>query len=365
MSVQPINNPSRTLNILNGKKVRQYALIVAFISTGMSILVHFNNVLSLFLIFSKTEHENLAHINATNVFANVITTALITFCIFMLNFYIVKPLDGLKATKPKSIVMSILVTLVSVFILSEFFFKLNHLITQEIKTDQLHLLYFFKDIFIAIIVLISVYVIKGFNEKQAILLENEKLNTENLQSQYQSLKNQVSPHFLFNSLTALKELIDEDPGNARKYVSHLSQVLRYTLQSNQNQSVCLSDELDSVKSYLFLIKMRFGENLKINFNVDEKYRNYLLPPLVIQTLIENAVKHNEVSKREPLIINLSTTDDMSLVVSNSLRERITREPATGIGLANLSKQYQLLCGEEITISKTVNEFRVEVPLLKP
>jgi LytS/YehU family sensor histidine kinase len=210
-----------------------------------------------------------------------------------------------------------------------------------------------------------VYIIKGFSEKQAILLENEKLINENLQSQYQSLKNQVSPHFLFNSLTALKELIDEDTGNARKYVSHLSQVLRYTMQSNENQTVCLSDELDSVKSYLFLIKMRFGENLKVNFNIDEKCKNLMLPPLVIQTLLENAVKHNEVSKRNTLIINISTTEEKSLAVSNSLRQRITNEPGMGIGLANLSKQYQLLCGEEINISKTANEFRVEVPLLKP
>jgi sensor histidine kinase YesM len=111
--------------------------------------------------------------------------------------------------------------------------------------------------------------------------------------------------------------------------------------------------------------MRFGENLKVDFKINESYMNHRLPPMVIQTLIENAVKHNEVSKRNTLKIALSTTENSTLVVMNTLRERITREPGTGIGLANLTKQYQLLCSEEIKISKSANEFRVEVPLLKP
>lgn len=347
------------------KKVRQYTLIVAFISIGMSILVHFNNILALFASGRNYVQGNFRSETFTHVMGEVLVSTLVAFCTFMVNYYIVKPLDGLKKISIKQIILSIVITLVSVYLLSDLFFAVKHLINDENNPNKSELLYFFRDIFMAIVVLIFVYMIKIFYEKQAILLENEKLMLENLQSQYQSLKNQVSPHFLFNSLTALKELIDDDPGNARKYVGHLSRVLRYTLQSNENQTVCLSDEIESVKSYLFLIKMRFGENLKIDFKLDESYRNYRLPPLVIQTLIENAVKHNEVSKRNTLIIKLTTTEKPSLVVTNTLRERITHEPGTGIGLANLSKQYQLLCGDEITISKAENEFRVEVPLLKP
>jgi LytS/YehU family sensor histidine kinase len=217
----------------------------------------------------------------------------------------------------------------------------------------------------AAFVLICIYLIKDFYEKQAVLIENEKLISENLQSQYQSLKNQVSPHFLFNSLTALNELIDEDPRNARQYVSHLSLVLRYTLQSNQNQTVSLFDEVESVKSYIFLIKMRFGSNLHIDFQIDKALNNYMLPPLVIQTLIENAVKHNEISKRNPLNILLMTTDKRSLIVTNTLQKKISIDSGTGIGLDNLSKQYKLLYGEEIRITRSESEFCVEVPLLKP
>ena len=347
------------------KKVRQYTVIVTFISVGMSILVHFNNILELFSSGRNYDQSVKIGETFTHVIGEVLVSALVAFCTFMVNYYIVKPLDGLKKITVKQIILSIVLTLVSVYLLSDLFFALKHLITDVDNPNKFVLLYFFRDIFMAIVVLIFVYVIKGFYDKQAILLENQILMLENLQSQYQSLKNQVSPHFLFNSLTALKELIDDDPQNARKYVSHLSLMLRYTLQSNENQTVCLADEIDSVNSYLFLIKMRFGENLKVDFKIDESYRNHRLPPMVIQTLIENAVKHNEVSKRNTLIIKLTTTENNSLVVTNTLRERITHEPGTGIGLANLSKQYQLLCSKEINISRGENEFRVEVPLLKP
>ena len=106
----------------------------------------------------------------------------------------------------------------------------------------------------------------------------------------------MSPHFLFNSLTALNELINQDRENAQNYLNHLSQVLRYTLQSNQSQTRCLIEELDVADSYLFLLKMRYGQNLVIEKQIEEKYNNYRLPPLAIQTLLENAIKHNEISR---------------------------------------------------------------------
>jgi LytS/YehU family sensor histidine kinase len=217
----------------------------------------------------------------------------------------------------------------------------------------------------AIVVLSCVYIIRVFYDRQAVLLENEKLLRENLQSQYESLKNQVSPHFLFNSLTALRTLISDDPENALLYLNDLSQVLRYTLQSNENQTVSLYDEMEAAKSYIFLIKTRFNTSLNIVFNTQERYNHYRLPPLAIQTLLENAVKHNEISNRHPLDITISTTDNESLVVTNTLQEKRSLEPGTGIGLSNLSTQYKLLSGEDIRISKSDNVFRVEVPLLKP
>jgi len=347
------------------KGFRRYIAIVALISIGMSLLVHFNSVLYFFESGVNNFRGNSSPETNDHVLAEVFVTFLVAFCTFLINFYIVNPLDGLKKTGPKRIIFSIFATLASVYLLSDLFFALKSLLSEAENPNKFVLLYFFRDSFMAVVVLVCIYIIKGFYEKQAVLIENEKLSRENLQSQYQSLKNQVSPHFLFNSLTALKELIDDDQGIARDYVSHLSQVLRYTLRSNEYKTVYLKDEIESAKSFLFLINMRYGSNLRVDFRINESYNNHRLPPMVIQTLIENAVKHNEISRRNPLKIILMTSNRNSFIVTNTLQKKISLEPGTGIGLNNLSKQYELLCGEEIVISRSENEFSVEVPLLKP
>jgi len=292
-------------------------------------------------------------------------TFLVTFCLFVVNYYVLKPINNTRRLNIRSILLAILITIVAVTLLSDSFFALKHLINATTHPSRFNLLYTFRDLFIAIVVLSCVFIIRIINEKQTIRLENEKLIRENLQSQYESLKNQVSPHFLFNSLTALKTLISEDPKNAMLYLNDLSQVLRYTLQSNEYQTVSLSDEMEAAKSYIFLIKMRFNTSLAVEFNISDQYNHYRLPPLAIQTLIENAVKHNEISKRNPLLLTIMTNENSSLFVTNTIQEKLSLEPGTGIGLTNLSKQYKLLCGQDIRISKSNNEFCVELPLLKP
>ena len=173
----------------------------------------------------------------------------------------------------------------------------------------------------------------------------------------------MSPHFLFNSLTALKELINQDTGNAQNYINHLSQVLRYTLQSNQSQTRSLKEEMEVADSYMFLLQTRFGNNLLIEKQIDEKYDNYRLPPLAIQTLLENAIKHNEISKRHPLTITIETKSDQTLRITNMIQERNSPEYSSGVGLSNLAKQYMFLSGKEILISRKNDEFLVEIPLL--
>ena len=350
---------------MKSKQVRQYIVIVALISIGISILVHFNTILEVFEPAGKNLIGNRGSENITDVLGEVFVTFLVAFFLFVLNYYVLKPFSYAKRLNIRSILFAVLVTIVAVTVLSDSLFALKHLIKATSHSTRFNLLYTFRDLFMAIVVLGCVFIIRIINEKQAIRFENEKLIRENLQSQYESLKNQVSPHFLFNSLTALKTLISDDPKNALLYLSDLSQVLRYTLQSNENQTVSLSDEMEAAKSYIFLIKTRFNTNLTIEFNINDQYNHYRLPPLAIQTLLENAVKHNEISKRNPLIITIATTDNSSLVVTNTIQEKLSLEPGTGIGLSNLSKQYKLLSGHDIRISKSNKEFRVEVPLIKP
>ncbi len=347
------------------KRIHQYIAVVALISLSISILVHFNTILSYFAPSEQYMPGNRHGETLSNITGEVFVTFLVTFCLFMLNYYVLKPINSSKRLNYKSILFAVIITLLAVTLLSDTFFALKHFLRSTTHPVRFNLLYTFRDLFIALVVLCCVFIIRNIYEKQAIRIENERLIRENLQSQYESLKNQLSPHFLFNSLTALKSLIKEDTKNALLYLNDLSQVLRYTLQSNTNSTVTLIEETEAAKSYIFLIKMRFNTNLHIEFNVDEQYKQYRLPPLAIQTLLENAVKHNEISKRNPLAITIHTTENESLVVSNKIREKLSNEPGTGIGLSNLSKQYILLCGKDIRISTMNNVFRVEIPLLKP
>lgn len=194
-------------------------------------------------------------------------------------------------------------------------------------------------------------------------LENEILKKENLQSQLEALKNDLSPHFLFNSLNALQTLIRDNPELANRYVNHLSIVLRNSLQNNHNKCVTLADEITLAHSYIFLMEMRYGSNMIIDIDVPEKYCSCLIPPFSIQGLIENAIKHNEISKRNPLKIHIVAKAD-SICVKNNIQLKLTPETSMGIGLNNLVKRYLLLSEKDIFISNSNNQFEVCIPYIE-
>jgi sensor histidine kinase YesM len=292
-------------------------------------------------------------------------TFLVAFLMFTLNFFILRPVEKHRKLQVWTFVLAVILTLSSVFILNYFFYSLLNMVDSEPRPRGYQDEFIYRNFFVSALVIGCILIIRLIYQKQSVQLENETLRSEALQSQYESLKNQLSPHFLFNSLTALKTLITEAPETAQNYINHLSKALRYTLQSNEKQLFTLSEEMDFMESYLFLIKLRFDTNLIVRTSINEKYLNHKLPPLTIQTLVENAVKHNEISKRNPLAITIQTTENARLVVWNNIQEKITQEEGTGIGLTNLSKQFQLLLEEDITISKENNEFRIEVPLINP
>jgi two-component system LytT family sensor kinase len=198
--------------------------------------------------------------------------------------------------------------------------------------------------------------------KNEVLLENEQLKHENLLVQLNSLKNQLNPHFLFNSLNTLSWLINEDKDRSQLYLQKLSQVLRYSLSIQEQSLVKLQEELELVESYIFLLQIRFGNNLKVHWQTD-KTTSFLIPPLSIQLLIENAVKHNIISTHSPLEINIITDNNKcSISVSNTLRIR-THSEGTGLGLVNLNERFRLLASKEIEIEQSQELFCVTLPLL--
>lgn len=226
-----------------------------------------------------------------------------------------------------------------------------------------HYLHPLRDFILSVIVTGCCFMTHLIRKKQSVELENQQLRTENLLNQFEALKNQLNPHMLFNSLNTLRLLIRETPDKAQDYLQELSRVLRYMLQGNENQSVNLSEEMDFVRAYIFLLKMRYEENLEFKISIDEKAGNFLIPPMAVQMLIENAVKHNEISNKRPLTITVKA-DEQMLHVENRLQPKLTQSPGTRIGLANLSKRYQLLFKAEILIREENNRFAVSLPLIR-
>jgi len=347
---------------MDNKITRRYIILTIWLSLSISILVHFSRIFDEAISHSSSQSSTIYFLG--NILSEVLITFVICFLLFLINFYILKPLQTGRIHKTATMAIALLVSFTIVLILSHFLFQFKGMIFPRVDTDRHESTFVFKDFFVALVVIISVYVIKVIYQNQQNRLEIQNLKIENLQSQFDALKNQVSPHFLFNSLNSLKTLIRETPEVAQEYLNHLSSVLRYTLQANENKLVNLNDELQFVESYFFLIKLRFNKNITLVQNINNKLMNSKIPPLALQILIENAIKHNEISKRNSLEISVSTTDD-TLVVKNNINKKYSPEPGTGVGLVNLSNQYRILAGKEILIKNDESNFVVEIPLLKP
>jgi len=344
--------------------VRQYFIIVLFLSLAISLTIRFPLIMSMIFEDDGDRHKMGFEEGSTHFLMELAITFLVALLMFTMNYFILKPVEKHGRMKLLNLLLSIVLTVASVYILNNLLFSLSRTI-QPGYTFRGHRNEFdVTNFFVSALVIGCVLIIRLIFQKQNIILENEALKREALQSQFESLKNQLSPHFLFNSLTALKILIDEDTVKAQNYVSSLSKALRYTLQSNEKQLVTLRQEMEFMDSYLFLIRMRYDTNLSVVKEINDDLYAGLLPPLTIQTLVENAIKHNEISKKKPLTIRIQTTDEGNLRVVNNIQEKLTSEKGTGIGLTNLSKQFQLLIGREILIRRENDQFIVDVPLIK-
>jgi len=203
-----------------------------------------------------------------------------------------------------------------------------------------------------------------FRKWKNIEVEAEMLKKENLQSQLDSLKQQVNPHFLFNSLNTLSSLMRKDVNKAEKFLDELSKVYRYLLRNNEGELINLTTELQFIESFVHLLKTRYGDALQMTISVDEVAKNLLLPPLTLQLLVENAVKHNIIDKQMPLLITLETDDQSWLSVSNNLQKKSISLPSNKVGLSNIAGKYKLLEQPSIIISETKEKFTVSIPLIK-
>jgi LytS/YehU family sensor histidine kinase len=207
----------------------------------------------------------------------------------------------------------------------------------------------------------SLHFLKHWRESE---LATAKVQKENMRSQLNSLKSQLDPHFLFNNLNILSALIDNDTQRSKKFVEKFAEVYRALLRSKSEDLTSLAEELEFIDAYMYLIRTRFEDNIQLTCNLKAEGRKRMLPPLTLQLLIENAIKHNVIQEGQPLTIHLLQLDDDYLMVSNSLNEKKEKDERIGSGLINIRNRYAYFTDKPVKILRSDTHFEVHIPLLE-
>ncbi|MCZ8214886.1 MAG: histidine kinase [Cyclobacteriaceae bacterium] len=241
------------------------------------------------------------------------------------------------------------------------FAKASPMLLENVAQERRLITLGFRGLIISGFLFLVVYYLNLSEITQKSKIENEKLKKENMQARLESLKQQISPHFLFNTLNTLSTLTKET--KVKEYISEISNVYRYLLQYKENDMVTVGEELQFIESYLYILRERFEVGLQVSITISEGTRQTLLPPLALQVLVENAVKHNIVSASRPLSIEIKNENNFIIVKNNLQQKQSLGNESSRSGLNNIQERYTLLANKEIVIEKTVTDFIVKLPVL--
>jgi two-component system LytT family sensor kinase len=232
----------------------------------------------------------------------------------------------------------------------------------DLGADKMVNVYLFE--LVAVFILTGIYEVNYSLEKwKEIKVNKEAMKRAGLQGQLQSLKSQVNPHFLFNSLNTLSALITDEPRRAEQFVDEMAKVYRYLLQTNQHELTTLASEIRFINSYYHLLRTRYDAGLELIIHVNEAAMMRKIPPLTLQLLVENAVKHNTILEKSPLYIEIKSIGNEMLEVRNNLLEKSTPVKSTKLGLANIYAKYGLLSEKQPVVEAGPDYFKVLLPLL--
>lgn len=359
------------MNEIDNQKQNRYPLLVNAVGISVAFTSNFPELIALLSFNETIGFGSPETIYAGLTWMQVLNEILFTYVSILVLFYINERIFRFNSVSSningKKIFLSFMITWLVNSVLCYGFILLHKNFGIAAIEAMIHVYsHPLRNFLIAGIVTASCYLVHQSRISKKVILENQQLKTENIKNQFEALKSQLNPHMLFNSLNTLYSLIRENPEKAQEYLAQLSKVIRYTLQNEEDResnAISLKEECEYVKSYIYLLKMRYEENLTFNLNINEGLYNRKLPRMAVQLLVENAVKHNEISNKHPLTVNIRTTDDGLLEVSNKLRLRRGSVNSTGIGLDNLSKRCQLLFGKDIEICESDGCFRVIIPLV--
>lgn len=232
-------------------------------------------------------------------------------------------------------------------------------------SEDLNLVLLYNALIYAVVNIIIMGVLEAwihYNQGAEAGRKAEALERELTQIRFEMLKSQINPHFMFNSLNVLSGLIEKDVSKAQEFIDEFSQIYRYVLETIEQPASSLGKELDFTRSYLFLQQMRYGEDLTWSINLPATLLSLVLPPLSLQVVLENAIKHNIVNNSKPLHITI-TGDDRMLVVTNRLQPKISKTASTGVGLKNLTRRYSLISDRVPTFTVVDNHYIARLPLL--
>ena len=323
---------------------------------------------TLIFFFLSTEEKNLENFSLT-----LLISAMYSFVIGigngLINDFLNKKMPWSEATTKRA-VLSIVSILIANFILVYFCNYINFVIIQKEATAEMFFSgkYNFTNWFmINVALLISAFLhAKGFmeelkkNTKKEVV--EQKLIAKSANAQFESLKNQLDAHYLFNSLNVSSSLIDENPNQAQKFTASMSKIYRYVLEQKDKELVTVEEEIEFAKTYCELLKTRFEDSVDFEFKVEKEDLRKFVVPLSLQLLLENCIKHNFATSSKPLLIKVFS-ENKTLCIENNLQARELIKESAGIGLANIVQRYALLTKENVFIEKSEDYFKVKLPIL--
>ncbi|MBP1841584.1 2TM domain-containing protein [Formosa algae] len=257
---------------------------------------------------------------------------------------------------------SVSITLITIFFVRAFIEVVVEGETWQEFIDSEKTAFYFSALLITLVISLFFHAVYYYKELQKSRLKEQKVIAGTASAQFESLKNQIDPHFLFNSLNVLTSLIEENPHSAQRFTVSLSKIYRYVLEQKDKELVTVEEELKFAKTYMNLLKMRFENS--IVFNLPEDYDNpeAKVVPLSLQLLLENTIKHNTVSEQKPLKIDI-TIEDNVLVVKNNLQKKEVLQTRKGVGLQNIVNRYAILTNRKVLVDETQTYFAVKLPIL--
>ncbi|HCT31425.1 MAG TPA: hypothetical protein DIW31_12020 [Bacteroidales bacterium] len=311
-------------------------------------------------IFNEYEKDFFTIKSLLSVAGSLFTTIIMWFGVLTIVKYLWKNFPWEKDPL-KHLIIEILAILAYTFAVGAIFYSINTLYPLESFEKNFRLSIFFTLTLTFFITSITEGFFFFMKWKETLLM-TEKLEKDNIRSQYETLKSQINPHFLFNNLNTLASLIEDNPKLAVEYVQQTADYYRSILNLKDKEIIRLDEEIELIKTFYTLQKNRYGNNLRLNIKLDKVDYNSFVAPLALQMLVENAIKHNIISKEKPLNIDLYTKDNL-IIVSNNLQKRELDQASTRFGLKNIIERYSFLSSKNIDISENDSTFTVSIPIL--